>query len=254
MLLQTARGLVTALRTLTILPVPGRDAERFSMSLYWFPVVGLFLGGVQATVMYALRLAGWVEFAGFAAVLCGVLLTRGMHVDGLADLADGFWGGKNREAALRIMKDPAVGSFGVLALVFVMLLKWLAATRLAMFQDYSTFVAGIVLGRWVQVILAALMPYARSEGGTARSFVTGAGKSHLAVTTVCSVLFLILLPHAAAAPVVVAIVSAAMVAAVMAVVAARKIGGVTGDVLGASSELAECAVWVACMLLSPTSS
>lgn len=250
MIPQALSGLVTAVRTLTIVPMPGRDAERFSTSLYWFPVVGMFIGGIQALVMYLSLFAGWAELAGFAAVLAGVLLTRGIHADGLADFFDGFWGGKNRESALRIMKDPNVGSFGVLALFFAMLLKWLAATRIAEAEEYSVLVAGILLGRWVQVILASTMPYARAEGGTARSFVAGAGTSHLAVTTAVSALFLMLLPDAGMIFIVVAMGAAALLATAVAAAAVHKIGGVTGDVLGASSELAECVVWVACVLIS----
>jgi len=131
-----------------------------------------------------------------------------------------------------------------------MLLKWLAATRIAEAEEYSVLVAGILLGRWVQVILASTMPYARTEGGTARSFVAGAGTSHLVVTTAVSALCLMLLPDADTAFIVVAMVSAALLAAAVAAAAVRKIGGVTGDVLGASSELAECVVWLACLLSS----
>ncbi|MCF8215854.1 MAG: adenosylcobinamide-GDP ribazoletransferase [Chlorobium sp.] len=250
MIRQTLSGIVTAVRTLTILPFPGKDAERFSTALYWFPFVGLLIGAFQAIVMYVGMLTGWVEFAGFATVLTGVIMTRGLHADGLADLADGFWGGKNRESVLRIMKDPNVGSFGVLALFFLMLLKWMVVTKLAAVQDYGSLVIGILLARWVQVQLASLMPYARREGGTAQSFVVGAGSFHMVVTTLCTVLLIFPLAHNDMTHVAVALISAAGAAAAAAVIAYRKIGGVTGDVLGASSELTECVVWLACLLSS----
>jgi len=109
-------GLVTAARTLTIFSVPGKDSEKFSNSLYWFPVVGAFLGALLGAVAWLGVRSGWNELAAAGVVVGGLLLTRGMHADGLADMADGFWGGRDRARILSIMKDPNVGSFGALAL------------------------------------------------------------------------------------------------------------------------------------------
>lgn len=245
---EATRGFVTALRTLSLLPVPGRDVAHFSTALYWFPLTGLLLGMLQAFTTFAVALSGWNELAGFVAVLSGILLTRGLHADGLADLADGFWGGKNPESALRIMKDPTIGSFGALALVLIMLLKWIAAVKLVELKAYESIVSGILLARWVQVVLASAMPYARSSGGTAQTFVTGAGKPHLFVSTLVSVFLLFLLMRADMQHVSVAFAAAGTAAIATGVSASRKIRGVTGDVLGAGSELAETAVWIACAL------
>jgi len=243
-------GLVTALRTLSALPVPGKDAVRFSSALYWFPLVGLLLGVLQVFAACAVASTGWHELAGFVAVLSGVLLTRGLHADGLADLADGFWGGKNREAVLRIMKDPNVGSFGALSLVLVFLLKWIAAVKLVDLHAYGALASGVLLARWVQVLLASTMPYARSEGGTAQAFVAGAGISHLVLTTLFSTTLLLLLLQADLLLAGVALASALMSALATGLIARRKAGGVTGDVLGAVSEMAETAVWIGCCLIS----
>ncbi len=238
-------GLVTALRTLTVLPVPGKDTANFSSSLFWFPVAGLLLGLLQVAAGYAGYLSGWNELSAALVVLSGVGLTRGMHADGLADLADGFWGGKTKDAALRIMKDPNVGSFGALALSGMMLLKWIAVLKLLSLGAFGFIAAGVLLARWVQVLLASSLPYARSEGGTAHSFVNGAGWRHTLVTTVVTLIFLGALFHfeplAAAAA-----VSAALCAGLsIGMLSYRKIGGVTGDVLGAGSELTEVFVWIA---------
>jgi len=238
-------GLVTAIRTLTLLTVPGRDADNFSQSLYWFPVVGLLLGLMQATLAYFGHLLAWNELAAAMALFGGMALTRGMHADGLADMADGFWGGKTREAALRIMKDPNVGSFGALALSALLLLKWIAILKLVEQGAYPLLVSGVLLARWVQVLLASSMPYARHEGGTAQAFVSGAGASHIVVTSMLTLSFLVPLVYLDLISFVV-ILSAALLSSVMiSQLSLRKIGGVTGDVLGAGSEMTEVLVWIA---------
>ncbi|MEI6639623.1 MAG: adenosylcobinamide-GDP ribazoletransferase [Chlorobium sp.] len=238
-------GLVTAIRTLTVFTVPGKDTESFSRSLFWFPMVGLLLGLMQATLAYYGHLLAWNELAAALVVFAGMALTRGMHADGLADMADGFWGGKGKEAALRIMKDPNVGSFGAIALFALLLLKWIAMLKLIEQGAFPVIVSGVLLARWVQVLLASSLPYARSEGGTAQAFVSGAGASHSAVASILTFCFLLPLFY----PDIIALVfviSAAGVAGVMiALLSYRKIGGVTGDVLGAGSEVTEALVWVA---------
>ncbi|MBN1929176.1 MAG: adenosylcobinamide-GDP ribazoletransferase [Chlorobiaceae bacterium] len=241
-------GLVTALRTLTALPVPGRDAERFSSSFYWFPAVGLVIGGVVALLARAGMAAGWPELGAVLALLGGVTLTRGLHADGLADLADGFFGGRSREAALRIMKDPNVGSFGSLALVGIMLFKFVCLLELARAGAYGMIAAGVVLSRTAQVLLAARMPYARSEGGTATAFVRDAGWPHLFVASISGIALLFVLLGGQVAPSVILVIGALIALLFVGWLSHRKIGGVTGDVLGACSELVEAAVWLVAAL------
>ena len=238
------RGLVTALRTLTVLPVPGKEAERFSSALFWFPVVGLFLGLLQAGAGYVAMLSGWPELAALLVLFAGVLLTRGMHADGFADMADGFFGGRDVESRLRIMKDPSVGSFGAIGLILLFLFKSIVLVKLLAFGVYPWIVSGVLLARLVQVALASMLPYARREGGTAAGFVDGAGIQHFVAAFLVSFLILLLLMNGEMLSSGIGL-SAAIVGAVMlSLLTMKKIGGVTGDVLGASSELTEVLVWV----------
>ncbi len=244
------RGLVTALRTLTALPVPGKDAERFSSALCWFPVVGLLLGMIQAFTGYLIMTFGWSEAAAAVVLLTGVLLTRGIHADGFADVADGFFGGGNVEQRLRIMKDPAVGSFGSVALILLFLFKWVLLVKLLALGLYIWIVSGVMLARLVQVILASSLPYARREGGTAAGFVEGAGVRHILITTFLSVIALLVVSGGTLLPAGVALFAATGSVALAALVSLKKIRGVTGDVLGASSEITEVFVWGAGALFS----
>ena len=243
------RGFVTAVRTLTLLPCPGREAERISDALSWFPLVGLMLGVVEAGLAWAAAAAGWNELAAFMVLLAGAILTRGLHADGFADLADGFFGGRDRQTRLRIMKDPAVGSFGALALILLMLLKWIAVLRLVRYGAYGVIASGVVLSRMAQVILAERLPYARSEGGTANSFVNGAGTGHLLAALLSAALFVTALMRFKPLAISLLMIVSFATSASVGVLSWRKIGGVTGDVLGAVSELTEALAWSAGALL-----
>lgn len=242
-------GLVTALRTLTLLPVPGREASRFSDSLYWFPLVGVLVGAVEALLAMAGSLYGWPEFAAALALLGGIILTRGLHADGLADLADGFFGGRTREVRLRIMKDPNVGSFGAIALVLVHLFKWVALLELSRRGAFGMIVAGSLLARMTQVLLAASLPYARAEGGTATAFVEGAGLAHLVVAIVSAAMLLYLLPGLVPLQSLLLTLTALLSALSVGALSRRRIGGVTGDVLGACSEVTQTLVWLTAALM-----
>ncbi len=237
-------GFITAMRTLTVFPVPGREARKFSDSLFWFPAVGLVLGVLQASAAYLLSFSGWPELAAAAGVLAGTVFTRGMHADGLADVADGFWGGKTKADALRIMKDSSVGAFGVTALAGVLLLKWIAVMQLVKSGSFACIASGVLLARWAQVLLASALPYARIEGGTAHDFVDGAGWPHAAGSSL--LVLLLMLVFMRENLLMAATMSGAAVAAVIVtgVKSFRKIGGVTGDVLGAGNELCELVVWI----------
>jgi adenosylcobinamide-GDP ribazoletransferase len=244
------RGLVTAIRTLTVLWVPGRDAARPASALPWFPLVGGLIGGLVFLPAWGLELAGrhWSAVgvykwpAGVAALLVtlAALLTGGLHLDGLADWADGFFGAREREKILAIMKDPRKGTFGVVALILVLLAKWAALARIVEWSGLLPWiVAAAAASRFCQVELAASLPYARAEGGTAAPFVSGAKWWHrvVAFVLVMAVCMAACGPAGAGAPLVGWIIMRFFRRRWR-----KRIGGVTGDLLGAGSELVETAL------------
>ncbi len=239
-------GLVTALRTLTILPVPGRDAEGFGAALPFFPLVGGLLGAALWGLVAACeRLPdyGWSMGAAAGVVVGGTVLTRALHLDGLADWADGFGGGRDRESTLRIMKDPATGAFGVLAIAAVLLLKFVAVARLAASGTGMWLVAALAVSRTVQVDLMVWLPYARAEGGKAAPFVRDARGGHLwAALLAASAIVLGLFGPVGA----LVLGAGGAVGRGLGLWFRRRVGGVTGDLLGAASEMIETLVLVAC--------
>ena len=179
--------------------------------------------------------------AGALAVAVAALLTGALHLDALADAADAL-GAKSREHALEIMRDHAIGAFGATALVVVCLLD--AALLGALAETGDAAARGARGGRCRAAPrcspLAFALPYARPGGGQGR-VVEGLG----AVTVAIGILLAVALALPAGVAGLLAVGAAALAALVVTLLAARRFGGVTGDVLGAIAKLAETAALVA---------
>jgi len=235
------KGLITALRTLTILPVPGKNTPEFSKALYGFVWVGLLLGGILygGTWLWkgALGHEG-LEVAAFLVLCTAVFLTRGLHLDGLADCADGFWGGHDRVRILEIMKDSQLGTFGVLSLVLILLGNWVFLVRLLETGRGVWLIAAFVISRVLMVDLAVRLPYAR-ESGTASAFVRGATWRHWLANFLPAGLILVFLLEWSG---LVVLCGGLVFSLLLGRFARARIGGVTGDLLGASCVLSETAI------------
>lgn len=268
------KGLVTAIRTLTVLRVRGEEAEKVADALPWFPAVGLLIGGIIfgcAFVPEWYSRGDWPAATGFVALLVGTVLTGGLHLDGFIDFVDGFFGSRDRDRTLAIMKDSHVGAFGVIGAVLLLLAKWICLTRLVEIGHLSWLVVAVVVSRWAQVQLAARHPYARAEG-TAAALVKGSSPEHVRRAFRVAVPILLVLSlqqgHALAlnmtllwqplAILVGCLIMAFLPLILGSIVIARfgqwcreRVGGVTGDLLGAGSEIVEVVVLFAgCMFLS----
>ena len=234
---QKGWGCVTAVRTLTILPCPGRDADSVASALPWFPVVGALLGALVAGLCWLVgQWAGWPAGGSVAAVAGSAWLTGGLHLDGLADTVDGWRGGRTRERRLEIMKDSRVGAMGVIALILVLLLQWVAFTRLISAGSLVWIVVPFIAARLAQVQLAVCLPYARAEGGTAESYVKGARAGHWAVGLVSAI---ILCGGLAGVPGLTAVLVAVLLTLGLGRWMRRVFGGVTGDLLGLGGVVVE---------------
>lgn len=233
-------GLASAIRTLTILPVPGKQTADIASGKPWFPVVGALIGVMLALIGWLVFLAtgGWNEAAAIAVLAAGAVLTRGLHLDGLSDWADGFWGGYTPQKRLSIMKDSCVGAFGAIALVIVLVAKWIALTRILAGGGWTWLVAAGVLSRTMQVALAYLQPYARSEGGTGHGFVTKSDGRRTGVSMLVAAALLALTVQGVVGLLVV-VAGGVLITVLFGWWCRRAVGGVTGDLLGACSEFVE---------------
>jgi cobalamin 5'-phosphate synthase/cobalamin synthase len=245
------KGLLVATAFLTRVPVRvdayGRDVGDAAR---WFPLVGAALGALGA-----LLARGFLEVPNLPVSLQALLLvslgawvTGAIHLDGLADTADGFGGGQARDDVLRIMRDPRIGSFGALALILIMGIK-VAAIAALLDRRAATraLIAAATLSRWTIVALGAWLPYARPEGGLGQAVAGPPERGRLlwATASTAAVVALVAGWHAF----VLGALAAGMTALVGGI-ARRRIGGVTGDVFGAAVELTETAVLIGAVLIS----
>ncbi len=237
---QRLAELQVAVMLLTRLPA-GRlagAAPSLAQASWAFPLAGALVGALVAGVLAAGQALGWqMPVAAGVALVAGLLATGGLHEDGLADVADGFGGGHTRERKLEIMKDSRLGSYGAIALVMALGLRWMLVAQAGRLWPV---VALAVASRAVLVAALATMPAARADGlGKAAA---GVGAWRVVVALVLGACGLAGLGAVAALK-----TGAAMVVATaaMAWLARRQIGGQTGDVLGAMQVMAEIAGWLA---------
>lgn len=160
-------GLPLALEFLTVIRLRGAaeyDGPALGASLGWFPLVGLAIGSCLVAFDWAAgRLFPPSVVAALLVAAIG-MLTRALHIDGLADSADGLFGGHTPERRLAIMRDSRNGSFGVAAVVLVLLLTHAALLSLPAASRRGVLLLAPALGRWAMVLAVAAFPYARPEG------------------------------------------------------------------------------------------
>lgn len=153
------RSLLAAFRFLTRIPLPGRptEADELQGAVAWFPLVGALVGLFTAGV-FQLACRLWPPTVAAAlAVAAGLLLTGGFHEDGLSDAVDGLGGGFTRDKVLAIMKDSRIGAYGSMALLCALLLRWSLLVALGE-RALLAFPMAMALGRWSIVHVLALLP------------------------------------------------------------------------------------------------
>lgn len=233
-------GFLGAVQFLTRVPVRTRSAPDLTRSVPWFPVVGALLGlGLGAAFVGLAELVP-VTVAAAVVVLLGVLVTGAFHEDGLADVADAFAGGWDREQRLRILKDPLHGSYGVAAMTGSIVLRIVCLASLTPAAGLAGLVAAHALGRGAAVGAMAVLPTASQRGLGAdyvRALRPGAAIAGVSVAVAAAAV-------ATGWWVAPLVIAAAVAALVVGLLSLRKVGGVTGDVLGAVEQVAECLVLV----------
>ncbi|HEY2133246.1 MAG TPA: adenosylcobinamide-GDP ribazoletransferase [Acetobacteraceae bacterium] len=236
--------LAAAFALLSRLPVgrflPDGVPVDFAWVVWAYPVVGAVLGILGGAVFWvAVRLGMMPVLAAGWALVALLLLGGALHEDGLADTADGFGGGRDAARKLEIMRDSRIGSYGALALVMSLGLRWAALVGLgsAAHVAIGLVVAGALGRAAIIIVLLAARP-ARRDGLAAGLAAVPAGAAACGLA-VAGGLAVLLLPVGVA---VVAGLAAAVVGVGLARFGTRQIGGHSGDLLGATSVVTECVV------------
>ncbi len=234
------KSFLLAIRFLTIIPLgSGQEITPGSVTAAgkYYPLVGLGLGGLLWGFFYGVNLFFSVQVSSGLLVVIWVLLTGALHLDGVADCLDGLYGGNNREERLRILKDVHLGTMGVVGLILTLGLKYLASKEIFADPSFWPWIICIPsISRWTPVFLAFSFPYARPEGGLGQALVQGTRKKELFWATLL-----------AWGPVLVITgyygLGLVLVAILWSLIAGwfflKKLGGITGDVMGAVIEWSE---------------
>ena len=211
--------------------------EELAASMSWYPLVGCLLGLLLVMADLFLVRVFSAQVTSLALMLLLIGVTRGLHQDGLADMVDGLAGGRNAPARLAIMRDSHIGAIGATGLFLALGLRFAGLTALPVGEHIALLIGMPVVGRWAMVVGAFHATYARSEGGLAQPFLAHVSWRQVCIATVTAgvVLTLLLGPWAALC----CLAIGAALVRLSTVWFHRMFGGVTGDLLGATNEVAE---------------
>ncbi len=258
------KNFLCAIKFLTIFPIDPRNKIiplNMGLTMVWFPAVGLLIGALLVAVYFLLIMWFPSPVADALILVVYIIITGGLHLDGLADSCDGIFGGYDKENRLEIMRQSTIGTFGVLGLICILGIKYIClhnliydgvawtnlfvrAGSLLVSQKGTALLLMPAIGRWTQVLAAALSAYARKEEGVGKVFIDNVRLRH----AIYSALFL-LIPLWFFCR-----INGLMIFAIVTFVALLiiqyikgKIGGMTGDTLGAINEISEL-VFLLCFL------
>ena len=241
---------VGAIRFFTRLNVPGalgRDGVALERAIRYFPATGLIVGTIAAVVFLAASLFWPKTLAVLAAISAAVLLTGALHEDGWTDMVDGFGGGFGREKVLFIMRDSNVGGFGALALIAMLLARFMALVEIDAAHLPLALIAGHTVSRLCATYVLAGLDYARQEG-KAKAFASRLGRTEIIVISLSGLLPALFLPWRQS---LIGIALALLATLWLARLFKQRIGGYTGDCLGATQQVVELAFYGG-LLVFPT--
>ena len=242
------RGFLVALQFLTILPLEIKSEVKekdFGRALIYFPIVGALIGLVLALALLAFDFLP--NLAKIALVLTSsIIITGAMHLDGFADTCDGFFSGKSKEKILSIMHDPHIGTIGTIAVVSLLLLKFSLMASISKDILWKSLIMMAVFSRWIQVLACYLSKYAK-EFGKARFFIEYASLKEAIIGGLITVTLLYVLENWKGLFLFIPVLAAAFL---LINYIKRRIGGMTGDTIGAVSEIIEVCVLLFSLILS----
>ncbi len=234
----------------TRVPVPRSvvcNDHYLSKAFRYLPLIGLLIGVLCALCYSALALVLPREICIVCIMLLSILLTGAFHEDGLADFVDGFGAGRDRDSILRIMKDSHIGTYGVIALILALLLKFQLLCQLEEQWLLPALVIAPTLSRFYPVLIVRLSSYARTESSKASHSARGVSATSLAIAALSS----LTLPWCWGWMFACVLLASGFVLSLgMHLYMKKRIGGFTGDCLGALQQLTELLFYLILLALS----
>jgi adenosylcobinamide-GDP ribazoletransferase len=241
------RRFFTALQYFTRLPVPRRTSqEHLGKAAIFFPLIGVIVGGLAALVLILLQRVLPLSTAVLCTIAFAAFLTNALHEDGFADTFDGFGGGWSKERIVEIMRDSRIGVYGALALIFLILCKFNFLSALSPNQNWRWLIVGHTAARWTTLPLSAWLPYA-GTAGQGKLVAKQIGRVQVLVGTFILLPALLLLSWQAA---LITFLVAGVVTLLSGLYFRARLGGITGDCLGAANQFTEVALYLAAVVLA----
>jgi adenosylcobinamide-GDP ribazoletransferase len=253
-MLQELRLFLTAVQFFTRIPAPawvGHSAQQLNQAARYFPLVGILVGALSAAVLWLGILVLPLSLAVGLSMAAGILITGAFHEDGLSDYADGMGGGYTVEKTLAIMKDSRVGAYGVIALVLVLLLKYQSLLALGDLHSLPLLAAALIAAHSVSRLMATSIMltqrYIRDDDSAkakpAAQTISPASFI-IATLTGCAALGLLYAAGANGIAICAAVAAAVLMRGYLAWRLQQRLGGYTGDCLGAVQQLTELAFYL----------
>ncbi len=239
---------LAALQFLTVIPIKIKSElrpEDFGKALIFFPLTGLLIGAVLALI--SVRLAFLPAPVNAAVIIIiSILLTGGIHLDGFADACDAFYGSNPKEKILEIMRDSRIGTMGAAGIVSILLLKFSLITTMPPDTLWKVLMLSGVFSRWIQSAACFSSPYARQDGKGRHFIDYASGKEIIPGLIFTMGLFLLLLNTRGPVLFFASIIPAFF----LFIYIKKRIGGMTGDTIGALSEISEVSVLLFALMLN----
>lgn len=242
------RLFLTAIQFLTRLPVPKwlqASEETLGRATKFFPLVGVMVGAGAALTFWLSRHLLPHSAAVLGAIIFTAFITNGFHEDGLADTFDGFGGGWTKEHAMEIMRDSRLGTYGTMALIFLILGKYSFLSALAPGQVWRWLIVAHTASRWTVLPLCVWLPYARAEG-QGKLVAKQIGKAEIFIGSLTFFGAVLLLSWQAALA---ALLVTGLASFLSGLYFRARLSGVTGDCLGATNQLTEVALYLTAIIL-----
>ncbi len=226
---------LSAVGFLTIFPVVKRELKNCAI---FFPLVGLFIGGFLISVNYLGSFLFSKNVVDMLVIVSLTIITGGLHLDGFADMLDGFYAGKDKNDTLRIMDDAHIGAMGVIGIFCIMGLKFFALQSIPQKILYPSLLLFPTLSRWSLVFACTISKPAKNKG-LGKIFIDTVSKKDFLNATIVAVLISFLIFGLKGFFILIAVL---FVSFIFLKLIGKKIGGITGDIFGALNEIIETLV------------
>jgi adenosylcobinamide-GDP ribazoletransferase len=237
----------TAVQFLTRIPCPNSEfrSEYMVNSLVYYPVVGLILGTILTVAHLGFKVLFPESITAALTTTLYVILTGGLHLDGLIDTVDGLFSNRPKSQVMEIMKDSRVGALGVIAAIIVFIIKYSIFQNLGQNIPLTGLIIVLIANRWGLILLITFFPYVRKEG-LGKFFQTKSNKMFFLVSTLIALILVILIEWY------IGLLSMG-ITALFAWLYGKKVtatlGGMTGDTYGAFIELSEIIIFLILTLI-----